>query len=92
MKENISLVDTPEYKLAQTIENAINNLSFDNEIFAQAITHFHPTLQQNFFRLIRSIVRVQANNDRIYDGRNKASHELAVKLMPIIDEFPLPYI
>ena len=84
--------DTKEYQEALEVERMLNRGNFDADTFAQAFKTFHPTLQQKFFRLIRAIVAVQAEDNRYYDARNTASHELSKKLKPIFDESLLPYV
>lgn len=90
MEQN--LTETKEYKKAMEFESMLNNMSFDTKAFAQSIRYFHPTLQQKLFRLIRDIINEQADESRVFDGRNIASHELAKELKKITDNFTLPYI
>lgn len=86
------LTETKEYKQAMELEQILNNMSFNSENFAKSIKHFHPTLQQKLFRLIRDIINVQADENRVFDDRNMASHQLAKELKKITDCFSLPYI
>ena len=74
------------------LENALNDMCFDYKKFAESIKYFHSTLQQSLFRLVREIIYVQADDERYYDARNKASHEVAKKLMKVIATECLPYI
>jgi isoleucyl-tRNA synthetase len=67
-------------------------MCFDYKNFAESIKYFHPTLQQSLFRLIREIIYVQADDERYYDARNIASHEIAKKLVKVIATECLPYI
>ena len=90
MEQNIK--DSKEYKQAMELENILNSMSFDSKKFAESIKYFHPTLQQKLFRLIRDIINVQADENRIYDDRNQASHNLAMELKKISEKYPLPYI
>ena len=60
--------------------------------FAETVKLYHPTLQQSLFRLIREIINVQADGNRYYDARNRASHEMARKLKAAIENECLPYI
>lgn len=83
---------TKEEKLAQEIENAINSFSFDEKKFAEAFKSFHPTLQQKFYRIIREVVNVQADSNRIFDDRNKASHEISIEMKKIFEKKSLPFI
>lgn len=86
------LTETKEYKQAMELEQMLNNMSFNSENFAKSIKHFHPTLQQKLFRLIRDIINVQADENRVFDDRNMASHNLAKELKKVSDNFSLPYI
>ena len=60
--------------------------------YKACIRFMHPTIQQNLFRLIREIVIEQASNDRYFDDRNIASHNMAVKMKQVIEDSPLPLI
>lgn len=81
-----------EYKAAMNLEDALNDVCFDYKKFAESVKLYHPTLQQNLFRLIREIINVQADENRYYDARNKASHEMARKLKVVVENECLPYI
>lgn len=86
------LEQSREYKAAMDLEDALNNTCFDYRMFAESVKLYHPTLQQNLFRLIREIIDVQADEKRYYDARNRASHEMAVKLKAVVENECLPYI
>lgn len=92
-KPSENLEDSREFKVARALEDAINSFSFNPDRFAEAIPYMHRTLQQNFFRLVRSCVTKMANAEswRI-DDRNRASHEMCKALAETIKEYPLPYI
>lgn len=90
--EEDRLAETKEYEQAMELEQMLNNMSFNRENFAKSVKYFHPTLQQKLFRLIRDIINVQADETRVFDDRNKASHELAKELKKVCDNFSLPYI
>lgn len=92
-KPSENLEDSREFKTARALEDAINSFSFNPDRFAEAIPYMHRTLQQNFFRLVRSCVTKMANAEswRI-DDRNRASHEMCKALAETIKEYPLPYI
>lgn len=82
-----------EAELARTIESAVNDYGFNYKTFAQCIRYMHPTLQQNFFRLmVESIKFVADPSTHHVDARNKDSHELAKKLLPIVNEHHLSYV
>ena len=81
-----------KYKAAMDLEDALNNMCFDYKKFAESVKLYHPTLQQSLFRLIREIINVQVDENRYYDARNKASHEMAKKLKVVVEKECLPYI
>ena len=88
-----NLQESREYKAAMALENAINSFSFNPDRFAEAIPYMHRTLQQNFFRLVRSCVCKMANAEswRI-DPRNEASHKMCKAIAEPMSEYSLPYI
>ena len=92
VQELDKLKETKEYKNVLEVEDFLNDMSFDPKKFAECIRFMHPTIQQSLFRLIREIVIEQASNDRYFDDRNIASHNMAVKMKQVIEDFPLPLI
>ena len=88
-----NLQESREYKAAMALENAINSFSFNPDRFAEAIPYMHRTLQQNFFRLVRSCVCKMANAEswRI-DPRNEASYKMCRAIVEPMSEYSLPYI
>lgn len=83
---------TPEVALVKRIEHAINSSVFDGDKFAEAVCYMHHTLEQNFYRIIRSCMLYRAANSRGVDGRNKASYEMCLKLVQVMRETSLPFI
>ena len=79
-------------ELAKTVEDSINSFSFNEKEFAQEFKKFHPTLQQKFFRVIREVITVQADDNRYYDGRNEASHKMAKNMLSAIENNSLPFV
>lgn len=92
-KPSENLEDSREFKAARALEDAINSFSFNPDRFAEAIPYMHRTLQQNFFRLVRSCVTKMANAEswRI-DPRNEASHKMCKAIAEPMSEYSLPYI
>ena len=92
-KPSDNLEDSREFKTARAFEDAINSFSFNPDRFAEAIPYMHRTLQQNFFRLVRSCVCKMANAEswRI-DPRNEASHKMCKAIAEPMSEYSLPYI
>lgn len=82
--ENIR--ETEEFQLAMQVGRALNNCNFDGEIFAASIPFMHPTLQQDFYRLIKNCLIVMADNGRRYDARNRDSHEEAEGIVEYLKE------
>lgn len=77
---------TEESSLAKEMENALNNYNFDICTFAASIPTMHPTIQQNFYRLLIECLKVMADNTRHYDDRNIASHEAAAGIISYLEE------
>ena len=92
-KPSDNLEDSREFRAARALEDAINSFSFNPDRFAEAIPYMHRTLQQNFFRLVRSCVCKMANAEswRI-DPRNEASHKMCKAIAEPMSEYSLPYI
>ena len=92
-KPSDNLEDSREFKAARALEDAINSFSFNPDRFAEAIPYMHRTLQQNFFRLVRSCVCKMANAEswRI-DPRNEASYKMCKAIAEPMSEYSLPYI
>ena len=92
-KPSENLEDSREFKAARALKDAINSFSFNPDRFAEAIPYMHRTLQQNFFRLVRSCVCKMANAEswRI-DPRNEASHKMCKAIAEPMSEYSLPYI
>ena len=92
-KPSDNLEDSREFKAARALEDAINSFSFNPDRFAEAIPYMHRTLQQNFFRLVRSCICKMANAEswRI-DPRNEASYKMCKAIAEPMSEYSLPYI
>lgn len=90
--ENIK--DTAEYKFAMEVENALNNMCFNNRNFVESIPFFHRTLQQNLFRLFKDSFLYMSGLDarRYVDARNESAFELSQKIAKTLDESHLPFI
>lgn len=84
--------NTREYKAAMALEDAINDMCWDERKFAQACTTMHRTLQQTLFRTIVAVLREYADPKRSVDPRNEASKEGSRKLMEVIDTLYIPFI
>lgn len=82
-----------EEALAKQIEHSVNDLNFDYKEFAQHIRSMHPTLQQNFFRLIKeSILFMADEKSHFIDLRNQASHDICKELSALLQNNYIPHI
>lgn len=82
-----------EEVLANMIERGVNDCGFNYKEFAQNIRTMHPTLQQNFFRLIKESVLFMADkNSHFIDPRNQGSHEICTRLVEVLQDCHIPYI
>lgn len=94
--ESEKLKRTSEYENAKELECWLNNFSFNYENFVKSIRFMHPTIQQSVFRLVKALIKEQAdlNNERHFDGRNKASRDLCRTLMKCMqeNESSLPFV
>lgn len=78
--------ESKEYRLAKDWEMAVNSYSFNPARFAAAIPDMHPTNQQSLYRLVKECIRVMADDSRLYDERNRVSHEEAKCIMEYINK------
>lgn len=74
------------------VEKMVNDFGFQDEELAKERANDHPTLQQNFMRMVCIFIHEMAQKKH-FDDRNKGSVSLAKELDPIIKEKRcLPYI
>lgn len=82
-----------EERLAKQIEHGVNDYNFSYKKFAQQIRAMHPTLQQNFFRLIKeSILFMADEKSHFIDPRNQASHDICKELSAFLQDNHIPHI
>lgn len=82
-----------EEKLAKQIEHGVNDYNFSYKKFAQQIRTMHPTLQQNFFRLIKESIFFMADEkSHFIDPRNQASHDICKQLVAFLQDNYIPHI
>lgn len=67
-------------KNVEVVSDMLNCFGFDVEGFCQFMCRQHRTLQQSFTRLCIHWLKTCADADYHYDGRNAASHEVAVEI------------
>ena len=82
------LENSREVKAAQELENALNNMSWNSEKFAESVVYYHRTLQQKLFGTMIKVIEMMGREDYGYDPRNEASHRIARKIVEsgILDE------
>ena len=90
--ELYEIKDSREYQAAKQLEEALNDCGFDYKKFAEAIRYMHPTLQQNFYRLIKECILFMADENRYIDLRNRASFEGAQEVAEIMRQQSIPFI
>ena len=91
------LENSNEFKVAQELEDALNNMSWNSEKFAESVVYYHRTLQQKLFYTIVNVIEMigiedYADPQRRTDLRNEASKEGAKKLMEVLEELHIPFI
>ena len=82
------LENSNEFKVAQELEDALNNMSWNSEKFAESVVYYHRTLQQKLFDTMVKVIEMIGREDYGYDPRNEASHRIALKIVEsgILDE------
>lgn len=77
---------------AETLASSVNELAFDEEGFAFALSNQHRTLQQNVMRAFLTFARQLADDysNGDFDLRNEASCKLAVEICKL--DLGLPFI
>lgn len=87
------LENTGEYKVAMQLENALNNMCFDNRNFVESIPRMHRTLQQNLFRLFRdSFLYMASLDERFIDGRNQGAYDTSKKIAEVLKGSSMPFV
>jgi outer membrane murein-binding lipoprotein Lpp len=81
-------------KAARDLSNAVNEMSFDVEAFAQALRREHPCLQQNTMRAVVELLKQWAADadSGNYDQRNEDTVKLARDLLAGVDNTNLSHI
>ena len=52
------LENSREFKAAQELENALNNMSWNSEKFAESVVYYHRTLQQKLFGTMIKVIEL----------------------------------
>ncbi len=70
------------------LSQILNNFSYDTQAktFHKVLEKEHPTLQQNFWRMINSVIFLYAESECYRDARNEASAEYCKFLKDKIQE------
>lgn len=53
----MELQNSCEYKAAQELERALNDMSWNPKRFAEGVSHYHRTLQQELMKTIVAIIK-----------------------------------
>lgn len=90
----MELKNSREYKAAQELERALNDMSWNPKRFAESTRYYHRTLQQELMRTIVAIIQMVGDDSYRTDLRNQASHELCKRIVDsgALDEAYLPFI
>lgn len=90
----MELKNSREYKAAQELERALNDISWNPKRFAESTRYYHRTLQQELMRTIVAVIQMVGDNSYGTDLRNQASHELCKRIVDsgALDEAYLPFI
>ena len=54
--ERFELENSKEFKAAQELEDALNNMSWNSEKFAESVGYYHRTLQQKLFSTMVKVI------------------------------------
>lgn len=93
LAEMDSIRETEEGKISRELEKALGSGDFNGITFAKSLQSWHPTLQQDFYRLMQACVAWFADENTHYiDGRNRASHEGAKEIEKIMSGQAVPFI
>ena len=71
---------TKDRKSVEKVSLMLNDFSFSAKGFCEGMTREHRTLQQSFTRLCIEWLQTCADANYRYDGRNEASHKIAVEI------------
>jgi len=82
-----------EEKAMREISSCINAMGNDLYEVGRLMAYDHPTLQQNFMRIVIGFIREESKKD-YFDLRNEGTGNLCKKLIKIIeeDDVYLPFV
>ena len=61
--ERFELENSKEFKVAQELEDALNNMSWNSEKFAESVVYYHRTLQQKLFGTMVKVIEMIGRED-----------------------------
>ena len=61
--ERFELENSKEFKAAQELEDALNNMSWNSEKFAESVMYYHRTLQQKLFSTMVKVIEMMGRED-----------------------------
>ena len=70
----MELQNSREYKAAQELERALNDMSWNPKRFAEGVSHYHRTLQQELMRTIVAIIKMVEDALAQATGRTGCRH------------------
>jgi len=82
-------------EVLSAVEDYINTFNTDKiRELGRRLARIHPTLQQNFMRLVIAFIEAEAEKYEKghYDARNHATAEICKELWEIVKDKGLPYI
>ncbi len=81
-------------EIAKALADSVNNFSFNNDKFADAILQEHRTIQQNIMRGFMTLVEKWAALEETgrFDGRNEATVKMASKIVEATKSCGLPHV
>ena len=90
----MELQNSREYKAAQELERALNDMSWNPKRFAESVRHYLRRLQQEFMKTIVEIIKTVGVDNYGIDLRNQASHKLCKRIIDsgALDDTYLPFI
>lgn len=75
-----------------TVSRMLNSYSFNPAAFCKNMQNEHRTLQQSFTRLCVEWLKTCASDEYLFDERNRASHEVAKRMVEAGGNTALPFI
>ena len=90
----MELQNSREYKAAQELERALNDMSWNPKRFAERVSHYQRTIQQELMKTIVAIIKMVGDDNYGIDLRNQASHKLYKRIIDsgAWDDTYLPFI